>query len=235
MSNHVLKWIAIISMTIDHIGVYLIPFDHPAHIYFRLIGRLAFPLFAFLIAQGYKHTKDVFKYMKRLLIFAAAIEIFMVLFYIVFFNQPSFGGYLAQSLSFNIFWTLLFGLIALYLYHHENLDMKLGILPLLVLSIYLQYSFYGVLLIMVFGIVKSLKWQSIIIFILTALYVFHPLLLFDQSFSDIFLVQMFAVLVMVPVYFYNGKRGKQMRYFFYFYYPLHIALLYGLQYLIYVQ
>lgn len=77
MSNFILKLIAIISMLIDHTGViFFSSVDHPElYILSRGIGRLAFPIFVFLVVEGFYHTKDVKKYLKRLGIFALISEI----------------------------------------------------------------------------------------------------------------------------------------------------------------
>ena len=67
-----LKLIAIITMTLDHIGIFfLLP---PTYYLFRIIGRLSFPIFAFLIAEGFNYTKNIKKYLVRLLIFSIISE-----------------------------------------------------------------------------------------------------------------------------------------------------------------
>ena len=66
MSSFVLKLIAIITMLIDHIGAVL----YPEIRWLRLIGRIAFPIFAYLVAEGFYKTSDIKKYLKRLFIFA---------------------------------------------------------------------------------------------------------------------------------------------------------------------
>ena len=78
-----LKWLAIITMTIDHVGVGLIgPYNRLSvgyfsemYVYTRLIGRLAFPIFVFLIVQGYQHTSNLRKYLIQLLTFAFISEV----------------------------------------------------------------------------------------------------------------------------------------------------------------
>ena len=66
LNGTMLKWIAIVTMVIDHVGAILFPQNE----ILRIIGRLAFPIFAFLLVEGYVHTGNVKKYMGRLLIFA---------------------------------------------------------------------------------------------------------------------------------------------------------------------
>jgi hypothetical protein len=75
MSTFLLKIIAIIAMFIDHTGAILIPRYHAAYWPCRFIGRLAFPIFAFLLVEGFHHTRNVKKYLLRLGIFALISEI----------------------------------------------------------------------------------------------------------------------------------------------------------------
>ena len=71
LSTFQLKWIAIITMLIDHIGAVLFPYE----LGYRIIGRIAFPIFCFLIVEGFSHTRDVRRYMVRLGIFALISEL----------------------------------------------------------------------------------------------------------------------------------------------------------------
>ena len=71
IKTFLLKWIAIISMLIDHIGAVLFPWCE----WMRIVGRLAFPIFAYLLVEGFVYTKDVKKYLVRLGLFALISEI----------------------------------------------------------------------------------------------------------------------------------------------------------------
>ena len=104
MSTYKIKWLAVLLMVVDHIGYFLFP----QQIIFRIIGRLSFPLFAFLIANGYKFTRDKKKYLLRLFIFANIIQL------------PS----LFMSLPFNIFYTLSFGLVCIMIYESKYSDVQ---------------------------------------------------------------------------------------------------------------
>ena len=82
MSVFVMKLIAMASMLCDHAAVFLYPFhfiSHPAYVYMRAVGRVAFPIFAFLIVNGYEKTRDVKRYLTRLIAFAAISQIPYVL------------------------------------------------------------------------------------------------------------------------------------------------------------
>lgn len=106
MSGFVLKIFALASMIIDHAGASIFRYsDH--YLALRVIGRLAFPIYCFLISEGYIHTRDVRKYALRMLIFAAISE--------VPFNMTLYGRYSGSSHQ-NVFFTLLFAIIGIWLY-----------------------------------------------------------------------------------------------------------------------
>lgn len=110
MSSFVLKIIAVFSMCFDHFG-YL--FSAGNFSFCNLIGRFAFPIFAFQISEGYTHTRDLKKYFWRLFLFAIISQIPFNLF------DYAFGF----DLSLNIFFTLLLGLTAICAY--DKLPNKL--------------------------------------------------------------------------------------------------------------
>ena len=102
LSGFDLKIIAVITMIIDHAGAFLFP---QAKI-LRIIGRISFPIFAFLICEGYEHTKDVKKYMLRLLLFAVISE--------PFFDLAMSGTIFSLNNGQNVIFTLLIGVVTIY-------------------------------------------------------------------------------------------------------------------------
>ena len=127
LSNFWLKVIALLAMTIDHIG-YLLPYSTVALV-FRYIGRLALPLFCFMIAEGAIHTKSFKKYAFRLGIMASAISLAIIgSVYIPFFADNGFS----MRNQGNIFIDLLLGALAIYLLRQDKWYFKtLVILPIL--------------------------------------------------------------------------------------------------------
>lgn len=95
-----LKLIAVITMTIDHIGAVLMP----QYGFLRIIGRIAFPIYCFMLVNGFFYTKNIRKYIGRMLIFAIISE--------PFFDWAIFGKIYVKSYQ-NIYFTLLTGLIML--------------------------------------------------------------------------------------------------------------------------
>src|SRR5699024_2332190 len=98
LSGFQLKCIAILSMALDHTGAVLFPQE----IWLRCAGRLAFPVFCFLIVEGFVHTHDVYRYMARLGVFALISEIPYDL---------AFRGVCLEFAYQNVFFTLLIGIV----------------------------------------------------------------------------------------------------------------------------
>lgn len=216
LSNFALKIIALFCMTCDHIADSLLV---PPN-YLNVIGRLAFPIFAFQITEGYIHTKSLKKYFIRLIIFAIISQLPFMLF------SNTFGA----SFSLNIFFTLSLGLLAIYLYNkisNKFLGVFFGILISIIASLlHTDYGAFGVLIIMIFYIFKDKK------VLMTTAYTFICILYFlDKliltNFSIICILLLVAtILSIIFILLYNGKQGKKFKYFFYIYYPLHLLLLY---------
>ena len=129
LSSFWLKVIALLTMTIDHIGFMLQGFDiQPVGDIFRVIGRLALPLFCFMIAEGVIHTKNFKKYALRLGIMASAVSLL-----ILGSNEIPFFKNSGLSMRDEgiIFVDLLLGAVSVYLLRHNKWYIKiLAILPL---------------------------------------------------------------------------------------------------------
>lgn len=222
MSSFVLKMIAIISMFIDHIGYAIFR----KFSYFNYIGRLAFPIFAFQISEGYIHTKNLKKYFLRLLLFAIISQIPFMLFH----------NLISTGFSLNIFFTLLLGLIGIYIY--DKLKYKsLGIIFSILIAFIAQftncdYGFYGVSIILIFYIFKNNFVNAIMFFILSTL-IKYLIPYIKNGFYNAYLY-LFACTI-IPVIFialYNGKKGKNTKYLLYLFYPIHLLLIYGISLLL---
>lgn len=198
MNAFSIKWLAVILMVIDHVGFFLFPELK----ILRIIGRLSFPLFSFLIVNGYKYTRDIKKYFLRLFVFANLIQI------------PSLFTYLPV----NIFYTLSLGLLCIVIYESkiDDLTKVLGISLLVVIAYLIKsdYGPYGVILIMVIHILYQRH-------ILMALAIF----LLSMAFYGGIHIQCFAALTPFIMKLYNDKPGPKMKYFFYLFYPVHMVFL----------
>lgn len=218
MNSFVLKLIAIITMFIDHIG-YVI-FD--GFSFFNYIGRIAFPIFAFQISEGYIHTKSLKKYFLRLFIFALISQIPFMLFHKI----------LSDNFALNIFFTLLLGLASIYIYDKSKhkffgiiISIIIGIIAEL---IHCDYGFYGIAIILLFYVFKNNNLLSSISFII-AVTINYLIPIIKYGFYDIYLYLYISTLI--PIIFislYNGKKGKNTKYLLYLFYPIHLLLIYGI-------
>lgn len=216
MTGFILKIIAITTMLIDHVG-YIFISEQGLNLMFRGIGRLAFPIFIFLVAEGCCKTKDIKKYMARLIAFAFISEI---PFDLAFSNQ-----YLEYGHQ-NVFFTLALGTMSVYLYDLYN-DKKffkyLAIIlpPIAAEILHTDYGAVGVLMILAVYLVRDdLKKQlyALVLGNLLLTVISHP-------------IQLLGMLAVVLIYFYNGERGKSIKYFFYIFYPLHLLILGWIQWI----
>lgn len=233
MTSFTLKIIALIAMFCDHFGyAYIGHFS-----IFNLIGRIAFPIFAFQISEGFIHTKNLRKYFLRLGVFALISQIPFYLFMNKFFNQT--GLYL------NIFFTLFLGLLGIYLYDYivksfdksclnkKNLGKIIGIAIVFLISYIAQilntdYGALGVILVFMFFLFSKNKILRLCSYTLLVIvkYIF-PFIQFNYNY--IYLILFFATLLpYVFIDLYNGKQGKKIKYLLYLFYPLHLILLYSL-------
>ena len=201
-----LKIIAIITMFLDH---YYRIIGGPE--WLSILGRLAFPIFAFSISEGYSHTKNVNKYLMRLLNFAIIIQL------------PNFLGF--QEYPLNIFFTLALGLFCLEILDNNKINIVVRYIVVLYLCFLaektgLDYGAYGVILIILFNKLKNNK-----LYIFIAFLALNLVILKIGNLSE---MQMYSVFSLVPIFLYNGKKGYGMKFFFYLFYPLHFIFLYFL-------
>ncbi len=202
-----LKLIAITSMLIDHIGAILLP----ENLVLRCIGRIAFPIFCFLLTEGFFHTRDIYRYGYRLALFALLSEIP----YDLAFRQTIF-----TLENQNVFFTLLIGFGLLYVLEKSK-ERPVQVLEILLAMwlteiLHTDYGFRGILLICIFYYLRELTLAKIAA---GACWNF----LFPGR------VQYYGVFSMVPIALYNGKKGPGFKYMFYIFYPLHLLILHLLQ------
>ncbi len=252
INGNILKLVAIVTMLIDHIAAAaILPIVVDGHyhgamsiaelnkIYYamRCIGRCAFPIFCFLLVEGFVHTKSRIKYALSLLLFGLVSEI---PFDIAFFadNEPcnpnvldvitaNWPGFLSQC---NVYFTLLFGLLVIWaidisftFIREKNLPTALTMVScafftlvgsIITYKINSDYDYRGIIIIVIFYILKKHKELGLLagyMFICT-MYLEH------MSFPGFILML-----------FYSGKRGKKLgklKYIFYVFYPVHLTLIY---------
>lgn len=212
MSSFVLKLLALVSMTIDHVGMVFFPFDP----LFRVVGRMAFPIYAFLCAQGCIHTKNTDRYLLRLGAFALLSEIPYDL---------AGDGVLFSLQGQNVFFTLFLGALAVKLYRQSGRIR--GVLLCVLASELLasDYGWYGVMLVFAFYYFADQRESMLLAFaILTVAFLGYIELATGSGFAAL---QVWCLSAAVPIWFYNGKRGPSGgKLLFYGYYPLHLLAIF---------
>jgi len=215
------------TMTIDHIGAFLLP----DIFILRVIGRVAFLLFAWLIANGAIHTRNINNYLKRLFLLALISQVpFMLLF-----RQLVPGSW-----ELNILFTLSLGLLAIIVIKKEvNVFLKAIIIALIALVAEIlcggfSYGAYGVFTIIIFYIFnKNHKLAFLLQAISVFLFFIFPAILREPSVLHLIesphmsFIQPLGLLAFVLIYFYKNKK-EQIKYkkIFYAFYPAHLFLIY---------
>jgi hypothetical protein len=214
LGREVLKWIAVITMTIDHIGAILLTEFNVL----RIIGRLSFPLFSYMLVLGLESTRSVRNYFVRLFLFAFISQ---VPFYRALEVQP------VEHL--NIFFTLSLGLVFIH-FHRKN--PLLTLVPLLASTVLpLDYGIYGIISIGCMHLLRNDTKLGI-----------ASLFLLNLLFLPFSLIQFLSVLALPIILSYEKGylgtarrfRGKTTypvwkKYFFYLYYPLHLMVFYAIK------
>ena len=231
LTSFALHIMAMVFMIFDHLwGV----FATDGYLWMTCIGRLTYPIFAFMIVEGYFHTKNLKKYVLRLLIFAWISEIP--------FNLVMSSSWIAP-LHPNVLWTFLIGILLIFLNEKANkkalwvrilvfigtalLGCLLGIIT------FVDYNHGGVLIILMFYVFRERKWWALLGQIVCLYFIsvevisgqFIPIELFGKTFELV--VQSFCVLALIPIWLYQGKQGpynKAIRYLYYGFYPAHLLL-----------
>ena len=215
MTSFVLKIIALITMFFDHVG-YII---FHRFSFMNYIGRLSFPLFAFMITEGFKHTKDLKKYFFRLLIFAFISQIPYMLFI----------SNLSNVFTLNILFTLTLGLLAITVYDKSK-NKLLGFLFAILCAIIahflnFDYGWFGIAIIFIFYIFKKKKIYMNLLFIIFTFINYFYNYITTLRVEYLFII-LFCILSLIPINLYNEKKGKNTKYFLYFFYPIHLIVLY---------
>ncbi len=227
ISGSTLKIIACISMFIDHLSLILwkhnmgvvTELDYDSIQYYRQlyrigrnIGRIAFPIYCFLLTEGFRHTKDLRKYIIRLMIMALASE--------HAFNLMVGNAHLDNTHQ-NVFFTLAISLITVTVIHKVKFSDKFSESAKTILIMGITLS--GCLLAYVLKTDYSYKgvFSVVVIYLLS-----YSRLASCLGGAISFSWEPWATPAFIPIFFYNGKRGLKAKYFFYLFYPLHIYLIY---------
>lgn len=233
-SNNMLKLIAAAFMVCDHVGMLIFP----EITFLRDVGRLAFPMFAYLIAEGAKHTKSRLRHFLTMAIFAAVIQIG----YYLFSHSLEMSVMVTFTLSLTIIFAL--DLFKATLFQKNAAKLKIAATALLFLgavalaafldrTVDLDYHFWGCLLPVFPALLTTPRVQAppaifrrldtkLPRILATAVGILCLSLYFGGT-------QFYAFLSLPLLLLYSEKRGRlNMKYFFYVFYPLHLVILYGI-------
>ena len=208
-----LKWIALITMLIDHIAATMMPYYNivqeltninMAIVYavMRGIGRLSFPIFCFCIVEGFVHTRNVKKYLIRLFIFALITE---PIYDLAFFGRTLYLDYQ------NVLWTFLIAMLMLMAVKKYSQSILLKVIIILIFALIAwllktDYSYIGVIIVAIYYLYREKNWVKL-------------------GATAILFLDM-AVIGAALTCLYNGEKGKGLKYLFYVFYPAHLLLLY---------
>lgn len=235
VDSAMLHILAMLFMLCDHTWSTL----YPSQAWLTCIGRIAFPIFAFMTVEGYFHTYNFKKYLKRMLLFAVLSEIPFNLMY---------NGTLIYPMHQNVIWAFLLALLGMklldYIRSKGTLFMKIALSALVVMvwtllgfATFVDYYGTGILMVFTFYFFHERKWwcylgQLAVMFWLNVEVLggfYYDVVLFGKHFELI--QQGLALLALIPIWLYQGRQGyhsKAFQYFCYAFYPLHMLVLVGL-------
>ena len=240
MTVLILKIVAVICMVCDHIRYVDSSLNNEVT---RLLGRIAFPIFAFLLVEGYVHTKNLKKYLIRLGIFSVISEIPYLLFVR--------GCNISEEFELNVIFTLLLGIVSLIFYdklkenflniiskNFKSIARELFQVIIMIISIVLicviaqilniDYGALGIAAILLFYIFRKTKYFKNIIVasvFVIELYIRCKLNKGSISYCMPYFYGYIASAIILSCY--NGNLGKyKLKYLFYAFYPVHLLLLY---------
>lgn len=232
LSAATLHMLAMAFMLMDHLWATLLP----AQEWLTCVGRIAFPIFAFMAVEGYFHTHNLKKYLLRMLIFAVISEVPFDLMY---------GGTWFYPVHQNVIWTLMMGLAGIHLMETVR-KKKSTFVYILVSAIVVivggllgtlsmvDYYGIGVLTVFIFYFFRGRKWWCLLGQMLALYWVnvellgglMYPIRLFGMEFE--LCQQGLALLALLPIWLYRGRQGyhsKPFQYFCYAFYPIHMLVI----------
>ena len=246
LTGYDLKKIAMVTMFIDHLAILISEYiSTDLYMFMRAIGRIAFPLYAFLLIEGFRNTRDKWKYALNLLIFAVISEpLFDYFLYGSIFNRE----------TTNVFFTLLLSLVAMNLCGEIQQKMQNMFLAwlssLFIFSVvlflgdtfYVDYGSLGVGLLLLLFSATSFTYVFLDLFknmdvthvknIICIIVILIWVLMYNAKRG--ISLEWFALLSCIFIFFYNGERGeyKLSKYFYYGFYPGHLTLFSVVRFLI---
>lgn len=228
LNRNQLKYLVIAAMLIDHIAWAFVPTASLLGQVMHFIGRLTGPTMAYFVAEGYHYTRNVKKYALRLGVFALLSWIPFVYFEYGTLPIVIQDGSVQVRPYFGVLYTLLLGLLAIWLWDKgkcPKLVKILGIIGLCVLSIVGDWAIFDVLWCLFLYIFREDAKGKWIAFCCVGFFVCSPMFIF--GWEQLFQIGIFMVPLLIQ-FCYNGESGSKKpvhKWFFYVFYPAHLLVL----------
>lgn len=231
LSSFVLKIIAVVTMAADHLGLMFFSHHHSLYIITRGIGRISFPIFAFLLVEGFFYTHDRRKHGIRLGLFALISEVPYNMMYGSFFDLGKQNVLFTLFIGYMMIWAL--DIISRYqINYSEKLLNRIGATRLnMVLELFVMLAGFGT----AYFIKSSYSYAGVMLILCFYVFRNHHIgralsnMVFNMGMFG-YALQWLGAFSMIPIAFYNEKTGKyQWKYFFYVFYPAHLLILVGLK------
>ncbi len=228
-----IKVIAIIAMTLDHIAFTFVPDETALHYILHLIGKITAPIMCYFLAEGFRYTHDRRKYFVRLLLFAAISQ---TIYYVyIFGTAPS--NVLRSLSNMNMLFTLSLAFICLLILTNSKLSMTIKVVLTAITISLAQFCDWGYIVpiwTIIFFFFNKDKKKQLLLFALASIIVLPYTFLHNYESFLAFSYNYGAVLALIPIQFYSGKRERSStplkkkinRWFFYIYYPLHMMIIF---------
>jgi len=225
-----LKFIAMACMLLDHMWATVVD----GNLWMTCVGRVAFPIFAFQVAEGYAHTKNFKKYLLRMFLFALISEIP--------YNLMA-GGWWISPFGQNVMFTFCLTLLLIRLIDkarakHWALGLVVTVLGAFIgyyvgMFTFVDYYGYGILMVLVFWLFRNVRFGWLVTLAAMVYINFEMIGGMHLGWTPfgreaLFPVQGFAVLALILIWMYNGKQGiksKAFQYVCYAFYPVHMLIL----------
>lgn len=232
ISANTIKYFAVFAMLIDHIAWCFVDTNSILGIIMHLIGRMTAPIMTYFIVEGYHYTRNVNKYLARLAIFAAVSWMpFLFMEYGTFLPFTFVDGNLYFNPAQGVIYTFFLTLLALKTVHSQSLPKPAKVvlvIGLCMLSSIGDWFFFPIVWALLLDKYRGNFKKQAAAFAISSVVLMTLMIVFlTDGFANNWF-QYGVLLALVPLYFYNGKKGRGGRFgkwFFYVFYPAHMALL----------
>ncbi len=232
ISANTIKYFAVFAMLIDHIAWCFVDTNSILGIIMHLIGRMTAPIMTYFIVEGYHYTRNVNKYLARLAIFAAVSWIpFLFMEYGTFLPFTFVDGNLYFNPAQGVIYTFFLTLLALKTVHSQSLPKPAKVvlvIGLCMLSSIGDWFFFPIVWALLLDKYRGNFKKQAAAFAISSVVLMTLMIVFlTDGFGNNWF-QYGVLLALIPLYFYNGEKGRGGRFnkwFFYIFYPAHLLIL----------